>query len=132
MKEEVKALIKYRLERAYESLDEAKLLLEQEHANTFVNRLYYACFYAVSALFVMNGLSSSKHSGVRSLFHKNFVKSALIEQELGKFYDRLFNRRQKGDYADFVRFDVSEVSDWYEKAKEFVETIELLIKKNSQ
>ena len=30
--------------------EEAKILFEKGYANTFVNRLYYACFYAVSAL----------------------------------------------------------------------------------
>jgi len=44
MKEEVHTLIVYRLERAKESLREAQILLEEGHGNTFVNRLYYACF----------------------------------------------------------------------------------------
>ncbi len=50
MKEETRTLVTYRLERACEALEEADILLERGHANTFVNRLYYACFYAVSAL----------------------------------------------------------------------------------
>ena len=84
MKEETLALINYRLERAHETLEEARILLEQEHANTYVNRLYYACFYAVSALLLTKGLSSAKHSGIRSFFHQNFVKSGLVDQELGQ------------------------------------------------
>ena len=39
MKKEVCTLVTYRLERARESLEEAKILLEQGYANTFVNRL---------------------------------------------------------------------------------------------
>ena len=69
MKEETRILITYRLEQARESLEEAGILLEHEYGNTFVNRLYYACFYAVSALLLTRGLSSAKHSGIRSLFH---------------------------------------------------------------
>ena len=57
MKEETRTLILYRLERAKESLDEANILMERGHANTFVSRLYYACFYAVSALLLTKGLS---------------------------------------------------------------------------
>ena len=49
MNEEIKTLISYRIERAFESLAEAEVLLEKGFGNTFVNRLYYACFYAVSA-----------------------------------------------------------------------------------
>jgi len=100
MKEETRTLITYRLERARESLEEANILLERGYGNTFVNRLYYACFYAVSALLLTKGLSSAKHSGIRSLFHQNFVKSGLVKTELAQFYDMLFDNRQKGDYAD--------------------------------
>lgn len=56
MKKETVTLITYRLERAHESLEEAKILFERDFANTFVNRLYYACFYAVSALLLTKGL----------------------------------------------------------------------------
>ena len=55
MKEETRTLIDYRLERARESLQEANILLERGHGNAFVNRLYYACFYAVSALLLTKG-----------------------------------------------------------------------------
>ena len=129
MKEEILALINYRLERAHETLEEARILLEQGHANTYVNRLYYACFYAVSALLLTKGFSSAKHSGIRSLFHQNFVKSDLVDQELGQLFDKLYDNRQKGDYADLFRFDLEVVRTWYEEARKFVETIDGITKK---
>lgn len=105
MKKEVCTLVTYRLERARESLEEAKILLEQGYANTFVNRLYYACFYAVSSLLPTKELFSAKHSRIRSLFHQNFVKVGMVNTELGQLYDRLFDNRQKADYADLFRFN---------------------------
>lgn len=44
------ALIRHRMDRARESLEEARLLLEAERFNGSVNRLYYACFYAEEVL----------------------------------------------------------------------------------
>jgi uncharacterized protein (UPF0332 family) len=129
MKEETRTLITYRLERARESLEEANILLERGHGNAFVNRLYYACFYAVSALLLTKGLSSAKHGGVRSLFHQNFIKPGLVGSELGQIYDRLFDNRQKSDYADLVRFDPNEVGDWHEEARDFVETIRDILRR---
>jgi len=41
----------------------------------------------------------------------------------------LFDNRQKGDYADLVRFDPNEICDWYEEAQKFVETLENIVKK---
>lgn len=129
MKEEIRTLLKYRIERARESLEEAEILLEKRFANTFVNRLYYACFYAVSSLLLTKGLSSAKHSGTRSLFHQNFVKVGIVDTELAQLYDRLFDNRQKADYADLFRFNLDEVRGWYDEVKEFVEIIEGLVNK---
>ena len=127
MKEETSTLVKYRVQRARESLEEAKILEERGHANTFVNRLYYACFYAVSALLLTRELASSKHSGIRSLFHQHFVKTGKIEQEFAQLYDRLFDNRQKADYADLINFDIKEVSSWYEEAEQFIAAIETIL-----
>jgi uncharacterized protein len=127
MKEEIRALVNYRLERAKESIEEAKILVERGHVNTFINRLYYACFYAVSALLLTKGLSSPKHSGVRSLFHQNFVKSGIMGIESGQFFDKLFDNRQKADYSDLLRINVNEVYHWYDETKEFVAKIENIL-----
>jgi hypothetical protein len=122
-------LIRYRLARAFESLQEADELLKHGHTNTFVNRLYYACFYAVLALSVPKDFSSSKHSGVRAFFHKEFIKTGMLEVRLGSLYDRLFDTRQKADYVDMVCFEAAEVGPWLDEAKEFVESINALIAK---
>ena len=42
--------VAYRLERARETLAEARLLVESDRMRGAVNRVYYAMFYAVSAL----------------------------------------------------------------------------------
>lgn len=42
-----KDLVRYRMERAGETLQEARLMLEMYGA---ANRIYYACFYATVAL----------------------------------------------------------------------------------
>jgi uncharacterized protein len=92
-----------------------------------VNRLYYACFYAVSALLVTRGISTSRHGHLRSLLHRDFVKTGLIPTELGRHFDRLFSNRQEGDYADFVVFQAEEVRPWLDETKTFVDHIEGLI-----
>ena len=98
-------LIQYRLDRARETFEEALLMQREEHWNTCANRLYYACFYAVTALLTRNGLSSSKHTGVKALFNQHFVKTGQVSRENGKLYNQLFEDRQEGDYVDFVLFE---------------------------
>ena len=127
MTKEKRALIEYRMERARESLDDAKMTLEAGRIYTCVNRLYYACFYAVSALLLTRGLSTSKHGYLRSLLHREFVKKGLMPKDLGTHFDLLFDNRHKGDYEDFVKFEAEDVAGWLKPTDEFVDHIDQLI-----
>ena len=42
--------ISYRINSAKETLEAARLLAENKHWNSAINRLYYSCFYIISAL----------------------------------------------------------------------------------
>ncbi len=125
-KEEV---IEYWRKRARESLEDAKLLVQNNRFFSAVNRIYYAMFYQVSALLLINGLSFSKHSGVMSAFNREFVKTGRIDKELGKFFNRMFEHRKYGDYGELVEFDKEEVENWLKKAEKFLEETDKLIYK---
>lgn len=93
------------------------------------NRLYYACFYAVSGLLLTEGLSSAKHSGTMVLFERHWIKTEKVPRELGLLYRRLFNRRQKSDYDDLVTFLLADIETWIGEVKIFVEAISNVIRK---
>ena len=99
----------------------------ESHWNACANRLYYACFYAVTALLAEKSLASSKHSGVKGLFNRHFVKTGDVSKEKGAFYNNLFEARQEGDYLDFVVFDRDTVEPWIPQAQDFIETISQLV-----
>jgi uncharacterized protein len=125
-------LIAYRLERARQTLEEAEALLKMGHANAYVNRLYYACFYAVLALLLTRNVSARKHRQVRTLLHRDYVKPGLVPVAMGKHFDLLFDSRQEGDYADFAVFEVSDVQPWLEPTKSFVNHIAELVAREMQ
>jgi uncharacterized protein len=81
----------------------------------------------VSALLLIKDLSSSKHSGVLSIFNKEFVKEGLVSKELGKFYNRMFEFRQKSDYEEFSEFKRKDVERWLNQAAKFIEKVEKII-----
>ena len=114
------SVVRYRLERAQESLAEARLLLASGHANTAVNRLYYACFYGASAALLAQDFVATTHGGLRTMVHQHLVKPGLLPLDMGRFYDTLFDNRQKGDYADLVRFDARNVQGWLDRAVESI------------
>ncbi|MEW6359986.1 MAG: HEPN domain-containing protein [Planctomycetota bacterium] len=99
---------------------EAELLLKNGHLHASVNRLYYACFYAVSALLLTERQASASHSGVRALFDQRWIKTGRLPRIMGRCYHRLFDMRQKSDYADLAAFHKEDVQAWLQEAKEFV------------
>ncbi len=119
--------ILYRLLRANECLAEARLLAGEKHWNACVNRLYYACFYAVSGLLLTKDISTAKHSGVRSLFGRHFVKSEVISREDAAVFNELFERRQQSDYEDFFEASGEEVRASIPKVEVLVQAIERVI-----
>ena len=124
-------LVQYRMARADDTLEDARILAKAGRWNACVNRLYYACFYAVSALLVCNDLSSSKHAGVRSLFNRQYVKTGKIPKDLARIYNDLFERRQEGDYIDFVSFQEPQVLPWITKAEKLIGYIAGLVQEQT-
>ncbi len=122
------AMVNYWWERALGSLASARREFEAKEYLFAMNRIYYAAFYAVSAALLDRNLSFKKHSGVRATFHQEFVKTNLIDLEWGKFYDRLFEDRQEGDYAVLVSFEPDYVKNQLEQCVEFLDKIRPLIK----
>jgi len=68
-----KDLIIYRLERARETLDDAKLLAEKQRWNSAINRLYYAAYYAIIAILLNENYKSTTHNGAKSKFSEHFI-----------------------------------------------------------
>jgi len=121
--DDLNELVHYWIEMARESLDAASDEMAAERFAFSVNRIYYGCFYAVTAVMLKRGLIFKKHSGVRAAFHQHFVKPGLISREHGLLYDELFEARQRGDYIVLVSFEKAEVEEWLSRAREFIGTI---------
>ena len=124
----IKEIIKYWIEKSAESLNAAEDELKAGRLSFSVNRIYYSCFYIVSALLLKKGLEFKKHSGVRAAFHGHFVKLGLISREYGQFYDEIFEARQRGDYIELVHFEKEQIEKWFQNAKDFTEVVKRLIK----
>ena len=125
--EERQKLVKYRIKKARETFSEVDLHIENKLWNTAVNRLYYACYYAVIALLIDKDIHAQTHSGVRQMFGLHFIKTGIIDKEAGKFYTDIFDMRQTGDYDDYIDFKKEDVLELIEPANELISKIELLL-----
>lgn len=122
-----KALVDYRLERAYNTMEEAALLEEKEYYNAAVNRLYYACYYATEALLLKHKIEAKSHAGVKAMLGLHFVSKGLIPVAIGKILSTLYEKRQSGDYDDFIYCDKEMTDELTIQAQTFLDCLAKLI-----
>ncbi len=122
-----KDYINYRISRAHDTFNDAKIMADNGSWNSCVNRLYYASFYIVHALLILHNLEAKTHSGTKRLFFLEFVKKGNVSRAFGKLYSDLFEWRNEGDYADFIEFDEGFIKPIIYKTKDFIDQIEKLI-----
>lgn len=128
MNEDVRQdIVAYRLRKANQLLHDVDVLIENELWNSTINRMYYACFHAVSALLIKNGIQVKTHMGVRQAFGLHFVKTGLISLEFGRVFSRIYDKRQSSDYDDFIEFTKEEIEKLYPQIKAFVMAVEKLV-----
>ena len=123
-------LMRYRIKQAEETLADAEAMAKADlSSRSIVNRAYYAMFYAVLALFLkMNiTLKTSKHSGIISMFDRDFILTGKIDKQFSKSLHKIFNARQMADYKELAEVSAEEVDDAIEASKTFVEEMRKLI-----
>lgn len=122
-------LIKYWMEKARESLESAISEHQNGRFSPAVRSTYYACFYALSAVLWNKGKIFRKHSAVRGSLHRDLIKAGILDDTWGRFYDVVFDSRQRGDYQPMVTFEKEQVGNYIDKARGFVEQMEGILNK---
>ena len=115
-----KEIIAYWIKKATDALESARSELRAGRLDFSVNRAYYACFYAASAVLLKEGKKFVKHSGLRGSVHRDLVKSGLLDPEWGKVFDRVFENRQSADYVAMWDFDLEQVREMLKETDGFV------------
>lgn len=93
-----------------------------------VNRCYYAMFYMVSALALLDGFTSSKHKQMLGWFNRSYIASRQLDVHLKDILAYAFDSRDDGDYQDWKTFSSEEVSQFCTDTDEFVNTMEEFIR----
>jgi len=117
-------IVVYRLERANESLQAARILRENAMLIPAMNRIYYAMFYAVQALLASDDVAFSKHGQVKGYFNREYIKTQIFPVEAGKLYNMVFEYRQKFDYVDLVMPDEAVIDEYLSEATVFIHQIQ--------
>lgn len=125
--EDRKAVVAYRIEKSDATYADVLKTMEFGMYSTAANRLYYAFFYAASALLISKGVEAHRHSGLQTMMHLHFVKTGLLTSEDGLLMRQLFNLRQESDYDDFVEITLEDLEPIVPKTKDLIEKIKKLV-----
>ena len=126
-KEERKSVVQIRIEKAKNTFSEIVLLTDNALWQTAANRLYYACYYAVTALLIQNGIAAKTHQGVINQLGLHFVLTGILSQQEGRLFKDLFELRQESDYADWITINEEDITPKIEPAGRFICRIERII-----
>ncbi|MBN2286744.1 MAG: HEPN domain-containing protein [Tissierellales bacterium] len=124
---EQQQLFEYRLDQAVTTLAEAENMLKSGFsARSIVNRAYYSMFYMILALLLKKNIqiSTSKHTGVMSIFDKEFILTGLIDRKHSRNLHKTFDRRLEFDYKEMIVPSDEEVVASVDSAREFIQTIQ--------
>lgn len=117
----------HRMQRANVTLKESECLASNGMYSGAMNRLYYACYYAISALLLANNIQTSTHSGVKTMFGLKFVRTSKIDLKHGKFFSEIFDQRHSSDYDDFSFCDDMTFADFHPKAVDLIQAVRNLV-----
>ena len=113
-------IIDYWVEKAGEDLASARDNLKSSRYQNAVRDAYFACFHAFSSVLLNEGKTFKKHKEVRSMLHRDFIRSKKIDRSWGKHYDWLFDNWHKADYRPLIQFDADQVKEIVEESEAFV------------
>lgn len=116
-------LSRYRIEKAEEKINAAKVLIKQGMYADAVSRIYYGIFHAARAMLALKGLDSKKHTGIISLFNQHFVKPGLLPKDFGKIIKSAKDLREESDYNEFYLVSVKEAEELLKDGTWFINGI---------
>lgn len=112
--------------KADQALRTASLNCEAGDVSGAVNRLYYACFYALTAQMLADGKQFVRHSAIRNALNEHLVHAGVLAAELGRFYNRLFTDRCDADYEPMAEFDLADIQARLPVAAAFIAAMKRL------
>lgn len=107
------------IRQATTALEDAEYLLGKRSDEAVVNRLYYACFHASSAVLASKGIEVKSHRGLVSVFGEKVVMVGEADAADGRFLSEIQTYRQVADYGH--KSIDADVTVLFERTEKFVE-----------
>ncbi len=113
-----------RVEVAREDLVTAKANLQEEHYRAANNRAYYSIYHAITAVFALENKAYKRHKDAIANFNKEYIKTEVFSQELGRRIGKAEEVRHNSDYDEFYLVTKEESIQQVQTAELLLEEIE--------
>ena len=124
MNEQAQNLSKYRLQRAFEDLEAARINLAHNLLRTSLNRSYYAMLHSVRALLALEKVDFKTHKGVINYFSKNYIRTGKLPENYGRIIAIAEERRINSDYDEHFEVDAESVKKQLAEAEEMTKAVQ--------
>lgn len=119
----LKDLSKFRLNKAFETLETAKRDMKAADYASANNRAYYCIFHAMRAVIALDGEDYKKHSAVIARFTMNYLKNDILPRDYGKLITNASLIRNRSDYEDFFVCSLEDTHKLVSGAEEFLKSV---------
>lgn len=120
-------LVNLYLEKAWDTYKDAQLAANANSWGMAANRLYYALFHAVTALFVHDGIEVGSHRGIKAKLGQHYVLTGKMAIEHSQFLARMETLRDKADYNIMFIAKEDDVVPNLALAEKFIKNIENIV-----
>ena len=120
-------IIQHRIDKSYQSYQEALYLTRSGFYSGAVNSLYYSCYHMVNALLQTKDIKTASHAELGREFKENFIKTSKIEQYYCEIYGDVIRKKNEIDHGDFIDYREIEIQQMLSGVNTFINRIQDLI-----
>lgn len=126
--ETIESFAKYRLKKAKETLETARMIFNDGKDFTSANnRAYYAIFYAIRAVLAIEEIDFKRHKDVLAYFNKEYVNKEKFPKKIGRKISQAQRVREDSDYDDDYEPSLEKTEQQIDTAQELIDLVEKYI-----
>ena len=123
--ETIEGFSKYRLNKAKETLETARMIFNEGKDFTSANnRAYYAIFYAIRAVLAIEEVDFKRHKDVLAYFNKEYVNKEKFPKKIGRKISQAQRIREDSDYDDDYEPSFEKTEQQINTAQELIDLVE--------
>ena len=126
--EEIETFARYRLNKAKETLETARMIFnEGKDFSSANNRAYYAIFYAIRAVLAIEEIDFKRHKDVLAYFNKEYVNKGIFPKMIGRKISQAQRIREDSDYDDDYEPSFEKTEQQINTAQELIDLVEIYV-----